>query len=210
MAAVTVHSDFRAQEEEICHCFHLFPFFLPWGDGANAMTLVFLIFSFKPAFSLSSFTLIKFFSSSLLSAIRVVSSAHRRLLIFLLPVLIPAYNSSSRAFLMMSTDRWMDKAALVHTHNRILLSYKKKHIWVCSTEVMKMNLEPINMEWSKSERGRQTYYIKAYTWNLERWYSWPYLQGSKGDTDRKNRLSDTVRVRWFESCAKTHTLPYVK
>ena len=29
MATVTSHSDFRAQEEEVCHCFHLFPFYLP-------------------------------------------------------------------------------------------------------------------------------------------------------------------------------------
>ena len=28
-AAVTIHSGFRAQEEEICHCFHFFPFCLP-------------------------------------------------------------------------------------------------------------------------------------------------------------------------------------
>ena len=30
MAAVTVCSDFRAQESEICHCFHFFPICLPW------------------------------------------------------------------------------------------------------------------------------------------------------------------------------------
>ena len=29
VASVTIHSDFRAQEEEICHCFHIFPFYLP-------------------------------------------------------------------------------------------------------------------------------------------------------------------------------------
>ena len=63
---------------------------------------VFLIFSFKLTFSLSSFTLIKrFFSSSSLYAIRVVSSACLRFLIFLLAILIPACNSSSLAFLMM-------------------------------------------------------------------------------------------------------------
>ena len=46
--------------------------------------------SFKPTFSLSSFTFIKrLFSFSSLSAIRVVSSAHLRLLIFLLAILIP-------------------------------------------------------------------------------------------------------------------------
>ena len=28
-AAVTIRSDFSAQEEEICHCFHHFPFYLP-------------------------------------------------------------------------------------------------------------------------------------------------------------------------------------
>ena len=58
--------------------------------------------SFKPAFSLSSFTFIKrFFSSSLLSAIMVVSFAYQMLLIFLLEILIPACASSSPAFLMM-------------------------------------------------------------------------------------------------------------
>ena len=33
MAIVTICNDFRAQEEEICHCFHNFPFYLPWRDG---------------------------------------------------------------------------------------------------------------------------------------------------------------------------------
>ena len=35
MAAVTVRSDFGAHEEEICPYFHLFPFYLPWSDGAR-------------------------------------------------------------------------------------------------------------------------------------------------------------------------------
>ena len=29
MAAVNVRSDFGAQENKICHCFHFFPFYLP-------------------------------------------------------------------------------------------------------------------------------------------------------------------------------------
>ena len=50
--------------------------------GPDAMILVFWMLSFKPTFSLSSFTFIKrLFSSSLLSAVRVVSSAYLRLLI---------------------------------------------------------------------------------------------------------------------------------
>ena len=70
--------------------------------GPDAMIFVFWMLSFKPTFPLSSFTFIKrLFSSSSLSAIRVVSSAYLRLLIFLPEILIPAYASSSPAFLMM-------------------------------------------------------------------------------------------------------------
>ena len=58
--------------------------------------------SFKPTFSLSSFTFIKrLFSSSLLLAIRVVSSSYLRLLLFLPAILTPACASSSLAFHMM-------------------------------------------------------------------------------------------------------------
>ena len=38
------------------------------------------------------------------------------------------------------------------------------------------------------ERQRQILYINAYIWNLERCYLWSYMQGSKGDTDKKKRL----------------------
>ena len=61
-------------------------------------------------FSLSSFTFIKrLFSSTSLSAIRMVSSAYLRLLIFLLAILIPAYASSSPAFLMMYSAYKLNK-----------------------------------------------------------------------------------------------------
>ena len=66
--------------------------------------------SFKPAFSLSSFTLIKILSnSSLLSAIIVVSSAFMRVLIFLRAVLITACDSSSLTFHMMYFAFKLDK-----------------------------------------------------------------------------------------------------
>ena len=70
--------------------------------GPHAMIFVFWMLSFKPAFSLSSFILIKrLFSSSLLSAIMVVSSVCLKLLIFLPVVLIPDCDSSSPAFWIM-------------------------------------------------------------------------------------------------------------
>ena len=69
--------------------------------GPDAMILVFLMLSFKPAFSLSSFCFIKrIFGSSLLSVIRVIPSAYLRLLIILLAILTPTYASSSLAFHM--------------------------------------------------------------------------------------------------------------
>ena len=78
--------------------------------GPDAMILVFWMLSFKPTFSLSSFTFIKrLFSSYSLSAIRVVSSAYLRLLIFLPAILIPACASSSPAFLMMYSECKLNK-----------------------------------------------------------------------------------------------------
>ncbi|MDI3349835.1 hypothetical protein DCBHLPFO_00648 [Mycoplasmopsis arginini] len=78
--------------------------------GPDAMIFVFWMLSFKPTFSLSTFTFIKrLFSSSSLSAIRVVSSAYLRLLIFLPAILIPACVSSSPAFLMMYSAYKLNK-----------------------------------------------------------------------------------------------------
>ena len=69
--------------------------------GPDVMILVFWMLSFKPTFSLSFFTFIKkLFSSYLLSAIRVVSSAYLKLQIFLPVILIPASTSISLAFHM--------------------------------------------------------------------------------------------------------------
>ena len=70
--------------------------------GLDAMIFIFWMLSFKLAFSFSSFTFIKrLFSSSLLSAVRVVSSAYLKLLIFFPAILILACASSSLAFHMM-------------------------------------------------------------------------------------------------------------
>ena len=68
--------------------------------GPDAVIFIFWMLSFKPTFSLSFFTFKRLFSS-LLSAVRVASSAYLRLLIFLPAILIPACASSSPAFPMM-------------------------------------------------------------------------------------------------------------
>ena len=105
MAAVTICSDFWAQENKVSHCFHCFHIYFPWSAGIRCHDL-----SFKPAFSLSSFTFLKrFFSSSLLSAIRVVSSAYLKLLIFLPAILISVCASLSPAFCMMYSAYELNK-----------------------------------------------------------------------------------------------------
>ena len=61
MAAITICSDFGAQEKKVCHCFHCFPVYLSWSNGIGCHDPSFLKLSFKPAFALSSFTFIKTF-----------------------------------------------------------------------------------------------------------------------------------------------------
>ena len=106
----------------------------------------------------------------------------------------------------------MDKEVVVHIHNGILHSYKKEYIWVSANEVDEPRA--YYTEWSKSERERQIPYINAYMWNLERRYRQSYMQGSKADTDVKNRLLDSAGegedgMIW-ENSIETYTLPYVK
>ena len=78
--------------------------------GPDAMIFEFLMLSFKPAFSFSSFTSIKrLLSSSLLSAIKIMSFAYLMLLIFLPEILIPACASSSPGFPMMYSAYKLNK-----------------------------------------------------------------------------------------------------
>ena len=77
MAAVTICTDFGAQENKVVTVSTVSPIYLPWSNDTGCHDLHFWMLNFKSAFSLSSFILIKsLFSSSSLSAIRVVSSAY--------------------------------------------------------------------------------------------------------------------------------------
>ena len=105
---------------KVSHRFHCFPIHLPWRDGMGCQFLVFRKLSFKPTFSLC-FTFIKrLFSSSSLSAIRVVSSAYLRLLIFLPAILISAYASSSSAFLMMYSAYKLNSRVTIYSLDVLL------------------------------------------------------------------------------------------
>ena len=110
MAAVTICSDFGAQKNKVWCCFHCFPIYFPWSDGTGCHDLRFLNVELSANFFTLLFHFIKrLLSSSSLSAIRVVSSACLRLLIFLPAILIPACASSSPVFLMMSSAFKLNK-----------------------------------------------------------------------------------------------------
>ena len=76
---------------------------MPWSQFSECWAL-------SQLFPLSCFTFIKrLFSSSLLSVMRMVSSPYLKLLIFIPAILIPAYASSSPAFLMMYSAYKLNK-----------------------------------------------------------------------------------------------------
>ena len=93
--------------------------------GSDSTISVFWMLNFKPAFSLFSFTFIKrLFSSSSLSAMKVVSSAYLRSLIFLLAILIPAFCMMYPAYKL---NKQSDDIQICHIPFPIL----KKFILLC-------------------------------------------------------------------------------
>ena len=89
----------------------LLPHLFAMNDGTRCHDLSFLNVESKPTSAFSSFTFIKRLFNSSLSAIRVVSSAYLRLLIFLLAMLISVCASYSPAFLMIYSAYKLNKQA---------------------------------------------------------------------------------------------------
>ena len=46
LISVTICSDFGAQENKVCHCFHCFLIYSPWSNGPDAMILAFWMVGF--------------------------------------------------------------------------------------------------------------------------------------------------------------------
>ena len=122
--------------------------------GMDAMIFIFWMLSFKPAFSLSCFTFIKKpFSSSLLYALKVVSSVYLRLLMFLLPILIPACASSSLAVFMMCSAYRFNKqgdkqTALSHSFlNLEPISWSIEGFNCCFLTCIQVSQETGKMVW---------------------------------------------------------------
>ena len=89
--------------------------------GPDAMVFIFRMLSLKPNFSLSSFTFIKrLFSYSSHSAIRIVSSAYLRLMVFLLAIMIPACASSIPAFFIIYSAHKLNKQGRIYSLDILL------------------------------------------------------------------------------------------
>ena len=101
MDAVTICSDFWAQENKVSHCFHCFLIYLPWSDGTGCHDLRFLNVGFQARF----FTLLFHFQQEALQFL--FTFCHKcdiiciSKVIVLQAILTPACVSSSLAFCMM-------------------------------------------------------------------------------------------------------------
>ena len=128
--------------------------------GLDAMKFIFWMF--KPAFSLSSFTFIKrLFSSSSLSATRVVSSAYLSLLIFLPAVLIPACASSSLAFSCCTLHINYISRVTIHSPDIISVQF--------SCSVMSDSLRPHGLQHARPPCPSPTPRVYINSCPLSRW-----------------------------------------
>ena len=82
-------------------------------------------------------------------------------------------------------------------------------ILICMSLIM--DLESVNTERSKTERGKQILYINTYMWDIEKCYRWTYLQGKSRALDVQSKHVDTRgrAVNW-EIGIDIYTLPCVK
>ena len=105
----------------------------------------------------------------------------------------------------MSISRWMDKKAVVHIHNGVLLSHKKEYIWISSNEVDETGV--YYTEWSKPERKTPIQCTNAYIWNLKDDNNNPVCETAK-ETQMYRivfwTLWERVRVGWFGRMALKH------
>ena len=104
-------------------------------------------------------------------------------------------------------NQGVDREDVVHTHNGVLLSHKKKRNWVTCRDEDEPREQ--HTEWNKSEREKQTSHINACMWNLEDWYRGFCLQSRNKGKDAEIKCMDTkvggVGGRNWEIGIDTHT-----
>ena len=111
MAAVTICSDFGAQEKKICHCVHFFPIYLPWNDGTRYHDLCLCVWVSNQNiyFPLSPSSRGSLVPLHFLPLEWNHLSIYLRLLIFLSAILIPGCDSSNLACHMIYPECKLNK-----------------------------------------------------------------------------------------------------
>ena len=97
------------------------------------------------------------------------------------------------------TDEWIKRCYIYIQWNITHITHKMEHIWISGSEVDEPRA--YYAEWSKLERERQISYIKAYLWNLEKWYWWTCLQRRNGNADQFSSVTQscpTLRLQGLQ------------
>ena len=164
MTAVTICSYFRAQRRKSLTVSIISSSIFYEVMGPDAMIFVFWMLSFRPTFSLSSFTSIKrLFSSSSLSAIRVVSSAYLR--IAKDPARMQTKHSVARSHFLYLTWRQYSYALILwarYPKNRPPLALSKcrfglinskgfpgAHLWMTRSYEFDRGAQPVPVAWNQ-------------------------------------------------------------
>ena len=87
-----------------------------------------------------------------------------------------------------STEEWIKKMWYIYTMEYYSAIKREWNSAICRDVDRPRDCHP---KGSKSEREKQTLYINAYMWNLEKWYRLTYLQSRNRDTRVENKLMDT-------------------
>ena len=181
---------------------------------------IFWMLSFKPTFSLSSFTFIKrLFSSSSPSTIRVVLSTCLRLLIFLLAILISASASSSPVF-QSRYIALLNKVCLVKDMGFPIVVYRYESQTIKKTECQRVDAfelwcwrRLLRVPWT-ARRSNQSilkeihpeYPLEGLMLKLKLWYFGHQMQRADSFTgkdpddekDLGHEEKGRQRMRWFD------------
>ena len=110
----------------------------------------------------------------------------------------------------MPISRQMDKKAVVHIHNGILLSCYKEYIWISSNEMDETGAH--YTEWRVSQKGKHQYSILTHIYGI-------YKDGNEDPickTEKETQMYRTdfwtlwekARVGWSERTASKHHVYY--
>ena len=178
--------------------------------GPDAMIFIFWMLNLKPTFTLSSLTFIKrLFTSSSLSAIRVVPSAYLRLLIFLSAILILACASSSLAFLMMCSAYKLNKQGDNIQPWCTPLPIWNQSVVPCPVLTVASSLFFFFISWRLITLQYCSGFCHTLTWTVASWPAYRFLRRQIQSSNHRRKKS--IRLHLTENlCSSKYFIKNVK